>query len=55
MIRRHGEALLTAAAATKRNTYAPRSDKVAHIEAQIWLFLILFILFNEQDSLSCLA
>jgi len=48
MIRRHSAALLTAVEAKKRSKYAPRSDKVSQTEAQIRLFLILFVLSREE-------
>jgi hypothetical protein len=51
MIRRHNAALLTAVQAKKRSKYTPRSDKVPQTEAQIRLFLVLFVLSREEGSL----
>jgi hypothetical protein len=51
MIRRHNAALLTAVQAKKRSKDTPRSDKVSQTKAQIWLFLILFVLSREEGLL----
>ena len=51
MIRRHSAALLTAVRVKKTSTYAPRSDKVSQTEAQIRLFLALFVLSKEEGLL----
>ena len=51
MIQRHQAALLTAVQAQQRNIYTPISGKVPQAEAQIRLFLILFVLSSEEDSL----
>jgi hypothetical protein len=48
MIRRHSTALLTAVKAKKMSKDTPRSDKVSQTEAQIRLFLILFVLSREE-------
>jgi hypothetical protein len=51
MIRGHNAALLTTVQAKKRSKDTPRSDKVPQTEAQIRLFLILFVLSREEGLL----